>query len=674
MLNELRPLIEGEPSPVKVIGTLDPKDPTPRPPQIKKILHRHKPRLFRKYLLECDVIVYDLHTADLKEVEEKLSIFKTAKLEDPKLIVIVSSVMGWVGTVQKVIKENQSMPDLENLEEKQEKGLDVSGEDKKAEEEVEVQEPIEVSRPVPFEESDYQIRVPHKDYTGWKAIEDLAMSLSAKENINVYVLCAGILYGNGEKIFEYHFKSAWLEKPKRLPYLGDGENLIPTIHVKDLAKITKFVVDTKPENHYIFAIDNTKDRRQVAIVQAISSGIGTGNIKKSKGKNLEWEQYLSINVWMKTSPLLIPEEEGQLPIEWYSLDGIAGNIIKLNTEFNQKRGLRPIKVFVSGPPASGKTFFSRQIASEYNIPHIKVKDLLHEFMSNHSELGLAVRAYIDKNQRVPDELLAEVFRWKLHMNHCRNRGFILDGYPRNFTEAQNLFRKEKKTDEPPVLDEEGEPRPKEYELDLEILPQSVAAFRATNAFLMSRIEKLKHSHPEFNLERMQRRLQTYRNDNELSDKSVYDFFSDLNIEVFECECTNEEIEIIESLKIYIEREGRPDNFLGSIQEMVECRKKYLWEKNDAMIKEEAKAQEEEEMAKAQVFERREKLAHERFVKIKKELEDASSARAIPLRKYLMENIMPTLAESLIQVCRIMPEDPVDYVAELMYASSKRHRK
>jgi hypothetical protein len=39
MLNELRPLVEGEPSPIKVIGTLDPKDLTPRPPQIKKILH-----------------------------------------------------------------------------------------------------------------------------------------------------------------------------------------------------------------------------------------------------------------------------------------------------------------------------------------------------------------------------------------------------------------------------------------------------------------------------------------------------------------------------------------------------------------------------------------------------------------------------------------------------------
>ena len=39
MLNELRPTVEGEVSPIKVIGTLDPKESTPRPANIKKILH-----------------------------------------------------------------------------------------------------------------------------------------------------------------------------------------------------------------------------------------------------------------------------------------------------------------------------------------------------------------------------------------------------------------------------------------------------------------------------------------------------------------------------------------------------------------------------------------------------------------------------------------------------------
>ena len=116
-------------------------------------------------MLECDVIVYDLHTADLKEVEEKLSIFKTAKIEENKLIVVVSSVMVWANTPTKVLKENIPA-DLEQTEEKAEKNdKSIEAEEKKAEENNEVKEEKYENRPAPFEESDFNARVPHKDYT-----------------------------------------------------------------------------------------------------------------------------------------------------------------------------------------------------------------------------------------------------------------------------------------------------------------------------------------------------------------------------------------------------------------------------------------------------------------------------------------------------------------------------
>jgi adenylate kinase len=67
------------------------------------------------------------------------------------------------------------------------------------------------------------------------------------------------MYGAGESIFENHFKKAWLQNPASLPYLGVGKNSVPTIHVKDLARMVKKVYETKPaEKQYIFAVDNTK--------------------------------------------------------------------------------------------------------------------------------------------------------------------------------------------------------------------------------------------------------------------------------------------------------------------------------------------------------------------------------------------------------------------------------
>jgi adenylate kinase len=65
----------------------------------------------------------------------------------------------------------------------------------------------------------------------------------------------------------------------RLPYIGDGTNLLPTIHVTDLARIVKKIYETKPERKYIFAIDNNLKPTQKRLISAISNGIGTGLIE-----------------------------------------------------------------------------------------------------------------------------------------------------------------------------------------------------------------------------------------------------------------------------------------------------------------------------------------------------------------------------------------------------------
>lgn len=63
---------------------------------------------------------------------------------------------------------------------------------------------------------------------------------------------------------------------------------------------------------------------------------------------------------------------------------------------------------------------------------------------------------------MPDELLWQMLKLKLGENDCRNRGYILDGFPRTYKDAQNTFLKK-------VIqyDEEGQP----IEEDEEELPE-----------------------------------------------------------------------------------------------------------------------------------------------------------------------------------------------------------
>ena len=43
---------------------------------------------------------------------------------------------------------------------------------------------------------------------------------------------------------------------------------------------------------------------------------------------------------------------------WHAKFGIRKNIRSLEQEFNTFRGLNPVKIYITGPPASGKTYYA----------------------------------------------------------------------------------------------------------------------------------------------------------------------------------------------------------------------------------------------------------------------------------------------------------------------------
>ena len=85
---------------------------------------------------------------------------------------------------------------------------------------------------------------------------------------------------------------------------------------------------------------------------------------------LEQKEFLMINLKMRTSDAFRdgepPEDAGEdaeeiakkLKFPWHCEKGIVENIRMLNEEFNDCRGLHPVKIFLTGPPASGKTHYA----------------------------------------------------------------------------------------------------------------------------------------------------------------------------------------------------------------------------------------------------------------------------------------------------------------------------
>lgn len=91
-------------------------------------------------------------------------------------------------------------------------------------------------------------------------------------------------------------------------------------------------------------------------------------------------------------------------------------------------------IFIA-PPAAGKGTQSKLVSTEYNIPHISTGDLLRDEVSSGSELGTYLKEEMDKGNLIKDETITVLLKNRLSMEDCKN-GYILDGYPRNITQAK----------------------------------------------------------------------------------------------------------------------------------------------------------------------------------------------------------------------------------------------
>mgnify|MGYP001987427426 CR=1 FL=1 len=58
-----------------------------------------------------------------------------------------------------------------------------------------------------------------------------------------------------------------------------------------------------------------------------------------------------------------------IEMDWLCKPGLPEKINLVKEEFAKERGLRPVKIFITGPPCSGKSFYGQQLAEHYNVPH-----------------------------------------------------------------------------------------------------------------------------------------------------------------------------------------------------------------------------------------------------------------------------------------------------------------
>ena len=98
-----------------------------------------------------------------------------------------------------------------------------------------------------------------------------------------------------------------------------------------------------------------------------------------------------------------------------------------------------MKILFLGAPGCGKGTQSKKIIKKYNIPQISTGDLLREEIKSGSEIGEEIKNIMSTGQFVNDDLVVSLVSKKIDSQECEN-GFILDGFPRNISQANNLDR------------------------------------------------------------------------------------------------------------------------------------------------------------------------------------------------------------------------------------------
>jgi adenylate kinase len=96
-----------------------------------------------------------------------------------------------------------------------------------------------------------------------------------------------------------------------------------------------------------------------------------------------------------------------------------------------------MNAIIFGPPGSGKGTYASRLQSKLGVAVIAMGDIFREILKEDTPLGKNVKGYVEKGLLVPDDIVIDVLKQRLS-EVPKDKGFILDGYPRTIAQAEVL--------------------------------------------------------------------------------------------------------------------------------------------------------------------------------------------------------------------------------------------
>lgn len=97
------------------------------------------------------------------------------------------------------------------------------------------------------------------------------------------------------------------------------------------------------------------------------------------------------------------------------------------------------RLIILGKQGAGKGTQCVRLARHYVVPHIATGDMFRAAKKSGSDFGKKAAEYMESGELVPDEIVLGMVAERLEQDDIKNRGFLLDGFPRTVNQAVQLF-------------------------------------------------------------------------------------------------------------------------------------------------------------------------------------------------------------------------------------------
>ena len=99
-----------------------------------------------------------------------------------------------------------------------------------------------------------------------------------------------------------------------------------------------------------------------------------------------------------------------------------------------------MRLLFLGPPGAGKGTQAIRIADRLGVPHIATGNMLREAVAADTPLGKTAKEIMARGDLVPDDLVIAMLEERISRSDAE-RGFILDGFPRNIAQGESLIER-----------------------------------------------------------------------------------------------------------------------------------------------------------------------------------------------------------------------------------------